>query len=117
MKSTKLERSRMMGKLSSPVLKSSEEGQPSHLDNMNKSVVRVGDYCVEATPHFCISGSNNVFVNGKPICRKGDNFTEGRVLTEGSKTVFANGYSIGRVGDVVSCGFKVIKGSEDVFAD
>ncbi|WP_349967112.1 hypothetical protein [Wolbachia endosymbiont of Armadillidium arcangelii] len=33
MKSTKLERSRMMGKLSSPVLKSSEEGQPSHLDN------------------------------------------------------------------------------------
>ncbi len=32
---------------------------------MNKSVVRVGDYCVEVTPHFCISGSNNVFVNGK----------------------------------------------------
>lgn len=83
---------------------------------MNKSVVRLGDYCVEATPHFCISGSNNVFVNGKPVCRKGDNFTEGRVLTEGSKTVFANGFGVGRVGDIVSCGFKVIKGSESVFA-
>lgn len=59
---------------------------------MNKSVVRVGDYCVEVTPHFCIIGSNNVFVIGKPVCRKGDNFTEGRALTEGSKIVFTNGH-------------------------
>lgn len=83
---------------------------------MNKSVVRVGDYCAEAAPHFCISGSNNVFVNGKPFCRKGDNFTEGRVLIEGSKKVFANGYSIGRVGDSISCGSKVISGSSNVFS-
>ncbi|WP_353280150.1 PAAR domain-containing protein [Wolbachia endosymbiont (group B) of Silvanus unidentatus] len=83
---------------------------------MNKSVVRVGDYCVEVTPHFCISGSNNVFVNGKPMCRQGDSFSEGGALTEGSKTVFSNGLGIGRVGDIVSCGFKVIKGSESVFA-
>ncbi|WP_264711334.1 PAAR domain-containing protein [Wolbachia endosymbiont (group B) of Aporia crataegi] len=83
---------------------------------MNKSVVRVGDHCAEATPHFCISGSNNVFVNGKPMCRQVDSFSEGRALTEGSKTVFANGLGIGRVEDIVSCGFKVIKGSETVFA-
>ncbi|WP_353283946.1 PAAR domain-containing protein [Wolbachia endosymbiont (group A) of Lypha dubia] len=83
---------------------------------MNKSVVRVGDYCVEVTPHFCISGSNDVSVNGKPMCRQGDKFSEGRALTEGSKTVFANGFGAGRVGDIVSCGFKVIKGSENVFA-
>lgn len=83
---------------------------------MNKSIARVGDYCVEVTPHFCISGSNNVFVNGKSICRQGESFSEGRALTEGSKTVFANGLGVGRVGDIVSCGFKVIKGSESVFA-
>ncbi|WP_265018074.1 PAAR domain-containing protein [Wolbachia endosymbiont (group A) of Coremacera marginata] len=83
---------------------------------MNKGIVRLGDCCGEAIPHFCISGSNNVFVNGKPMCRQGDSFSEGRALTEGSKTVFANGFGAGRVGDIVSCGFKVIKGSENVFA-
>ncbi|OAM06093.1 MAG: hypothetical protein TV41_04005 [Wolbachia endosymbiont of Dactylopius coccus] len=83
---------------------------------MNKSVVRLGDYCIETTPHFCISGSNNVFVNGKPVCRKRDNFTEGRVLTERSKTVFANGFGVGRVGDMVSCGYKVISGSSNIFS-
>lgn len=83
---------------------------------MNKSVVRVGDYCGEATPHFCISGSNNVFVNDFPVCRKGDNLNEGKVMIQGSKTVFANGHGVGRVGDSVSCGLKVIKGSKSVFA-
>nr|WP_253308729.1 PAAR domain-containing protein [Rickettsia endosymbiont of Ceutorhynchus assimilis] len=77
---------------------------------MNKGIVRLGDCCGEAIPHFCI------FVNGKPVCRKGDNFTEGRVLIEGSKKVFANGYSIGRVGDSISCGSKVISGSSNVFS-
>lgn len=47
--------------------------------------MRLGDYCGEAIPHFCINGSNNVFVNGKSICRQGDSFSEGRALTEGSK--------------------------------
>lgn len=83
---------------------------------MSKGVVRLGDYCMEAIPHFCITASLNVFVNGKGICRQGDSFTEGRVLTEGSKTVFVNGYGVGRVSDQVSCGFKVISGSSDVFA-
>ncbi|WP_264706147.1 PAAR domain-containing protein [Wolbachia endosymbiont (group A) of Ancistrocerus nigricornis] len=78
-------------------------------------IVHLGNQCGEAIPHFCISGSNNVFVNGKPGCRKGDNFTEGRVLIEGSKTVFANGFGVGRVGDMVSCGSKVISGSNSTF--
>jgi uncharacterized Zn-binding protein involved in type VI secretion len=43
---------------------------------MSKSVVRLGDHCTEASPHFCIGGSNNVFVNGYSICRQGDNFKD-----------------------------------------
>ena len=83
---------------------------------MAKSVVCLGDYCAEPLPHFCVSGSLNVFVNSKPICRQGDNFAEGRILAEGSKKVFANGFGVGRVGDSVSCGSKVISGSSDVFS-
>ncbi|MFT4314833.1 MAG: PAAR domain-containing protein [Wolbachia pipientis] len=83
---------------------------------MNKGIVRLGDYCGEAIPHFCISGSNNVFVNGKSICRQGDSFSEGKVMIQGSKTVFANGLGMGRVGDMVSCGSKVISGSNSTFA-
>nr|QXF95180.1 hypothetical protein WOSOC_0042 [Wolbachia phage WO] len=84
---------------------------------MNKSVVRVGDYCGEAIPHFCISGSNNVFVNGKPTCRQGDSFSEGKVMIQGSKTVFANGYGVGRVGDIVSCSNTMKRGSNNVFSE
>ncbi|MFP3030125.1 MAG: PAAR domain-containing protein [Wolbachia sp.] len=69
------------------------------------------------TPHFCISGSNNVFVNGKSICRQGDSFSEGRALTEGSKTVFANGHGVGRVGDIVSCSNTMKRGSNNVFSE
>ncbi|WP_223158803.1 PAAR domain-containing protein [Wolbachia endosymbiont of Pentalonia nigronervosa] len=70
---------------------------------------------MEERPHFCITGSLNVFVNDKPICRQGDGFSEGKILTEGSKVVFANGYGIGRVGDLVSCSSKVVSGSPNVF--
>ncbi|MDX5496446.1 MAG: hypothetical protein O7173_02100 [Wolbachia endosymbiont of Nomada fabriciana] len=84
---------------------------------MAKAVVRLGDYCGEALPHFCIGGSRDVFINDKPVCRQGDSFTEGKVMAQGSKTVFANGHGIGRVGDSVSCGFKVIRGSSNVFSE
>lgn len=83
---------------------------------MSKGVVRLGDYYTEALPHFCIERSSNVFVNDKPICRKGDTFTEGKILTQGSNSVFVNGIGIARVGDTVSCGFKVIGGSSSVFS-
>ncbi|WP_341808559.1 hypothetical protein [Wolbachia endosymbiont (group E) of Neria commutata] len=82
---------------------------------MSKGVVRLGDHCTEASPHFCIGGSNNVFVNGKSICCQGDNFTEGKTLTGGSRTVFANDYGVARIGDLVTCGFKVKNGSSNVF--
>ncbi|MDN5248215.1 MAG: PAAR domain-containing protein [Wolbachia endosymbiont of Tyrophagus putrescentiae] len=84
---------------------------------MRKAVLRLGNYCAEAIPHICISGSRDVFVNGKPVCRQGDSFTEGKILTNGSKIVFANGFGVGRIGDPVSCGFKVISGSSNVFCD
>jgi uncharacterized Zn-binding protein involved in type VI secretion len=83
---------------------------------VGKSVVRLGDYCGEALPHFCTGGSNNVFVNDKPIARQSGSFTEGKVMTQVSRTVFANGYGVARVGDMVSCGFKVIRSSDNVFA-
>lgn len=84
---------------------------------MNKGIVRLGDYCGEAIPHFCISGSNNVFVNSKSICRQGDSFSEGKVMIQGSKTVFANGYGVGRVGDIVSCSNTMKRGSNNVFSE
>ncbi|WP_341808366.1 PAAR domain-containing protein [Wolbachia endosymbiont (group E) of Neria commutata] len=83
---------------------------------MAKSVVCLGDYCAEPLPHFCVSGSLNVFVNGKSVCRQGGNFTEGKILTEGSSTVFANGFGVGRSGDLASCGFRMTTGSWNVFS-
>ncbi|XGA09093.1 MAG: PAAR domain-containing protein [Wolbachia endosymbiont of Xenopsylla cheopis] len=84
---------------------------------MGKSVVRVGDYCIETSPHICTKGSDDVFINDRPICRLGDSFTEDKVAIQGSSTVFANGLGIARVGDLVSCGFEVISGSNNVFSD
>ncbi|WP_339045274.1 PAAR domain-containing protein [Candidatus Mesenet endosymbiont of Agriotes lineatus] len=83
---------------------------------MGKSVVRLGDYCAETSQHICTGGSDNVFVNGKPVCRLGDSFTENKTLIQGSATVFANGFGIARVGDLVSCGFKIANGSGNVFS-
>ncbi|MCX3065204.1 PAAR domain-containing protein [Wolbachia endosymbiont of Drosophila pseudotakahashii] len=84
---------------------------------MGKAIVCVGDYCSGIPAHVCMSGSSDVFVNGRPVCRQEDSFTEGKVMAQGSKTVFANGHGIGRVGDSVSCGFKVISGSSNVFSE
>ncbi|XGA09090.1 MAG: PAAR domain-containing protein [Wolbachia endosymbiont of Xenopsylla cheopis] len=83
---------------------------------MGKSVVRQNDYCIEVSPHICTKGSDDVFVNGNPVARKSDNFTENKVLIQGSTTVFANGLGIARVGDLVSCGFKIKNGSDNVFS-
>lgn len=75
------------------------------------------DHCEGALLHFCISGSRDVFINGRPVCRQGDSLSEGRALTEGSKTVFANGYGVGRVGDIVSCSNTMKRGSNNVFSE
>ncbi|BET28548.1 MULTISPECIES: PAAR domain-containing protein [Wolbachia] len=83
---------------------------------MNKSVIRLGDHCEGALLHFCISGSRDVFINGRPVCRQGDNFSEGKVMTQGSKAVFVNGKAIARTGDLISCGAIAEEGSDNVFA-
>ncbi len=90
------------------------------------AVTRLGDVC---TGHGCfpprpsISSSSNVFVNGIPVVRVGDDYAPhgcsncrphpGK-LASGSATVFVNGRPVGRVGDAVSCGSFVAAGSPDV---
>ncbi|WP_353277838.1 PAAR domain-containing protein [Wolbachia endosymbiont (group A) of Agelastica alni] len=83
---------------------------------MGKAVVCGGDYCSGIPVHICMSGSEDVFVNSRSVCRRGDILTIGETLTQGSNSVFVNGLGVARTGDMVSCGFKVISGSKNVFA-
>ena len=59
------------------------------------AVVRVGDmsaghpHCYPPTP--AVSGSPNVFVNGKALCRVGDSISCGDTMAQGSPNVFAGG--------------------------
>ncbi|MDX5488275.1 MAG: PAAR domain-containing protein [Wolbachia endosymbiont of Andrena praecox] len=59
---------------------------------------------------------NDVFVNGRSVCRKGDILTMGETLTQGSNSVFVNDIGITRTGDLASCGFHVMSISKNVFA-
>lgn len=90
------------------------------------AVVRKGDTC---TGHGCYGsrqndqGSPNVFVNSKPVHRKGDHWVthccvpcHDGVASSGSSTVFVNGRPICRVGDSISCGSTMANGSPNVFA-
>lgn len=83
---------------------------------MDKAIVCVGDYCSGIPAHVCTSGSEDVFVNGRSVCRKGDILTLGEKLTQGSNSVFVNGIGVTRTGDLVSCGFHVMSDSKNVFA-
>jgi len=69
----------------------------------------------------------NVFVNGIPWSRQGDNNTSHLVpgvpcpshsapIATGSTTVFINGKGCGRVGDAISGCTSVAEGSPNVFA-
>lgn len=71
-----------------------------------------------------ISGSPNVFINGKPAGRYGDLYEEylsesgekrKAVITIGSPRVFINGRPAARIGDSVSYGGVIIEGSSNVF--
>jgi uncharacterized Zn-binding protein involved in type VI secretion len=69
-----------------------------------------------------IQGSPTVFVNGKPVVRKGDAVAShgkpphaGPKMVGSSGTVFVNGKGICRAGDTASCGHKA-SGSSNVFA-
>lgn len=84
---------------------------------MGKAVVCGGDYCSGIPVHICMSGSEDVFVNSRSVCRRGDILTIGETLTQGSNSVFVNGMGVTRTGDLVSCGFKVIGVSKNVFVE
>lgn len=64
---------------------------------MARKLVRVGD------SHACgatdVSGSPNVFANGKPVHRCGDASSHGATQVECSSNVFANNKGIARIGD------------------
>lgn len=92
------------------------------------AVTRIGDADV---PHCSgmtrAVGSPNVFVNGIPVSRQGDNNTghllpgapcpsHAAPIAVGSTTVFINGKGCGRVGDAVSGCTSVAAGSANVFA-
>lgn len=90
------------------------------------AVTRIGDADV---PHCSgmvrAAGSGNVFANGIPVSRQGDNNTghllpgspcpgHAAPISAGSSTVYVNGKQCGRVGDPTCT--KVAAGSPDVFA-
>ena len=71
--------------------------------------VRLGDFvayiCPDKPPRPgpFTKGSNNTFVNGRPLCRLGDNSMPGPALT-GSTRRFTNGRPTVRLKDKVLCG-------------
>lgn len=92
------------------------------------AVTRVGDADVaHCSGMVRAEGSGNVFCNGIPISRQGDNNTghllpgvpcpsHAAPIATGSSTVFVNGKGCGRVGDAVSGCTSVAAGSSNVFA-
>lgn len=93
-------------------------------------IVRLGDastghaHCYPSTT--AISGSPNVYVNGRPVVCVGDSWaTHGAckdhsphsgTSSGGSSTVFCNGKPVCRAGDPISCGDTMSECSSDVFA-
>jgi len=69
--------------------------------------------------------STNVFVNGSPVIRVDDTWSnhmfeeelhsDNKILT-GSSKVSANGKGIVCIGDILSCGATITTGSSNVFA-
>jgi uncharacterized Zn-binding protein involved in type VI secretion len=78
-------------------------------------------------PRKCLNGSSDVFVNGKPVVRKTDNYGQTHTCGDdthsmgpavvGSSTVLVNGLGIHRTGDLISCTDRAGLGSPDVFAN
>ena len=92
------------------------------------AITRIGDADV---PHCSgmtrAVGSGNVFANGIPISRQGDNNTghllppapcpgHSAPIAVGSTTVFVNGKGCGRIGDAIAGCTSVAAGSGDCFA-
>jgi uncharacterized Zn-binding protein involved in type VI secretion len=92
------------------------------------AVTRIGDAdVVHCSGMTRAQGSSNVFCNGIPVSRQGDNNTthllpgvpcpaHAAPIAVGSTTVFVNGKGCGRVGDALSGCTSVAAGSSNVFA-
>lgn len=74
-------------------------------------------------PTALVTGSPDVFINGKAAGRVGDSYaphgcinhpSHSGTIASGSSSVFINGKAAGRVGDPVSCGGSVAEGSSNV---
>lgn len=92
------------------------------------AVTRIGDADVaHCSGMVRAAGSGNVFANGIPISRQGDNNTVHKLpgspcpthaapIAVGSGSVFINSKGCGRVGDGLSGCTSVAAGSPNVFA-
>ena len=92
-----------------------------------RAVTRLGDL---STGHGCfppqiaLSGSFNVFVNGRPVVKTGSSWsphtcvdaTHPGTQVLGSLSVLVNGVPMARIGDFISCGSFCATGSTNVFA-
>lgn len=95
---------------------------------MGKNIARKGEMSTGHEgfpPRPNYEGSDDVFINGRPVHREGDKWfphsepngeTHDGVLAKGSGTVFINGKGCGRIGDKISCNDNILTGSENVFA-
>lgn len=92
------------------------------------AVTRKGDADVThcSTPYRA-EHSPDVYCNGIPVSRQGDNNTphllpgapcptHAAPIAIGSRSVFVNGVGCGRIGDVISSCTSVAEGSPNVFA-
>ena len=95
------------------------------------AATRIGDADVSHCSGMTrAEGSPNVFVNGIPWSRQGDNntphlrpvpgdppcITHAAPITSGSSTVKVNGMGAGRIGDAITSCTSVAAGSPNVFA-
>ena len=93
---------------------------------MGQPVARIGDQ--QSHGGTAITGSQDVFVNGRPVHRQFDlcycpQFYPATIIPHGvqplitaSGTVLVNSRGVGRIGDTYACGAIIIVGSQDVFA-
>jgi uncharacterized Zn-binding protein involved in type VI secretion len=83
-----------------------------------KTIAKIGDYCTGHDgfpPRRAITGSGNVFCNGKGMHCVGDLWEthcddhecHNGYLVEGSSNIFVGGKQLGRTGDLISCGSRV----------
>lgn len=82
-------------------------------------VVRVGD--PGSHGGSVVTGSPNVYANGKKVARVGDTYAcpihGPNPIVSGSPDAYANGVKVARVGDSTACGATLVDGSPDTYAN